>query len=276
MNNPNSHTPQDPCQLPYFELQNVSRSYRIRSGPFERSRPFNALENIGLWFERGKAYGVVGESGSGKTTFARLLAGLIVPSSGDILFQGSPLAEVLKNRRREFRSKVQMIFQNPYSSLDPRWSVRKIIGEGIRDLPTAKRSERIRESNRQAGLRPELMNRRPAQLSGGERQRVAIARALAMEPEFLILDEPTASLDVTAQWEIIQLLKDLKPALKGGLLLVTHDLPLASQLCDRLFVFRSGKLIEQGPKKDVLLFPKSPYTKQLIDAIPLSPGQKPL
>jgi len=269
-NSPASPLPRKP--LPYFQLQDVSKRYAVRGGIFRQGNSFNALEKINLRLDPGKSCGIVGESGSGKTTLARLLSSLDRPTSGTLYFKGRPLPEVLQHGRKTFRREVQIIFQNPYTSLDPKWTIRKIIEEGISELSQKKRRYLTERVSEKTGLSHCLLDRRPSQLSGGERQRVAIARALILNPEFLILDEPTASLDVTSQWEIIRLLKALKPELLGGLLLITHDLQIASHLCEYLFVFHAGKLIEQGQKNSILQSPKSDYTRTLIQALPSVPG----
>ncbi len=251
-----------------FQLTGVSKSYRVRQGIFERGKEFNAVDHVSLILRRGQCYGLVGESGSGKTTLAGLLAGFIEPTEGSITFQNDLLGKILKRNPLRFRRKVQMVFQNPYLSLEPRWPVRKILDEGIRDLGAGDRSMRIEKALGLVGLPLPYLKRKPQELSGGERQRVAIARALVMEPEFLILDEPTSQLDVSIQAQIVALLKQLRTSLQVGLLFISHDLALVSQIAETLLVFNQGKLIEEGGKRSVILSPASPYTRRLLDSIP--------
>lgn len=254
-----------------FRLSGVSKSYRVRAGLFQKGREFNALEKTDLILREGTCYGLVGESGSGKSTLAALLAGLLPPSSGTIIFQGEELCGVLKHAQKGFRRKVQMVFQNPYLSLEPRWKIRDILEEGVREMASVEKKARIEKNLISVGLPVEYLKRKPQELSGGERQRVAIARALVMEPEFLILDEPTSQLDVSIQAQIVTLLKHLRDSLHIGLLFISHDLALVSQIAPELLVLNQGNLVEQGSKNTVLRSPVSPYTRRLLDSIPRWP-----
>ncbi len=172
------------------------------------------------------------------------------------------------SREAGFFKKVQMIFQNPYLSLDPRWKIRDIVGEGIGCLPATERRERIEAIFDHVHLNQDYLERYPGELSGGQRQRVAIARALVLEPEFLILDEPTSQLDVTVQAQILGLLKELRSSIHGGLLLITHDLAVANALSDEIVVMSGGRIVETGKTAEVLRSPQSPETRRLLDALP--------
>jgi len=194
--------------------------------------------------------------------------GLLLPTSGDIAFEGKSLSECLRRHAAGFRKKVQMIFQNPYLSLDPKWQIRAIVEEGIRDLPRSERLTRCREVLDQVGLPAGCLKRKPHELSGGERQRVALARALAVRPAFLVLDEPTSQLDVSIQAKIAALLKELRRFFEGGMLFISHDLALVSTLAEEVIVLHQGKVVEQGPKAAVLKAPRHEVTQQLIRSIP--------
>lgn len=250
----------------FFRLTQVTKTYRVRQG-----KHFHALEGITLDLRRGAAYAIVGESGSGKTTLGRILAGLVPVTEGEVFFEGKELSSWIRNDRKHFCKKVQMIFQNPYLSLDPKWSVGAILEEGIRELRPRQRKEKTREMMERVHLPEGYLRKKPQALSGGERQRVAIARSLLVEPEYLILDEPTSQLDVATQAGIMKLLGELKTTLRGGLLFITHDLALASDVADELIVLREGKVLEKGPKKEVLLSASHVYTQTLLAAIPRWP-----
>ncbi len=253
---------------PVFQLEQVSREFQTRQGVLTHGRTFAALSHVTLTLEAGFFYGLVGGSGSGKTTLARLLAGLAEPTEGKIFFRGQPLAAALRNRKEPYWRKVQMIFQNPYQSLDPKWKIREILEEGLRELPRLVRVQRAAEALEKVGLKTAYLDRKPQALSGGERQRVAVARALAVKPDFLILDEPTSQLDVSVQAQILKLLLELKHELPGGMLFITHDLALVGRLADRLIVLSSGLVAEEGKTLDVLKKPQHDATRRLIAAIP--------
>lgn len=249
-----------------FRLMEVTKTYRVRQG-----QKFHALEGITLELRRGAACAIVGESGSGKTTLGRILAGLVSATEGRVLFEGRELRDWMRRDRRTFCKKVQMIFQNPYLSLDPRWTVNAILEEGIREVPRRRRKEKILRMMERVRLPENYLSKKPGALSGGERQRVAIARSLLVEPDYLILDEPTSQLDVATQAGIMQLLRDLRTGLRGGLFFITHDLALASDVAEELIVLRNGKILEKGPKKEVLLSAGHAYTRELLASIPRWP-----
>ena len=258
----------DQGQSALFELSGVTKAYRVRAGIFRQPRPFDAIRNIDLRLVPGVSYGLVGESGSGKSTLAGILIGLIQPTCGTVKFEGQELSDLLRLNSRYFRNNVQMVFQNPYLSLDPRWTVRKIMEEGIGQLSAREKSTRLSESLELVRLPGEFLKRKPRELSGGERQRVAIARALVMRPEFLILDEPTSQLDVSIQAQVINLLQEMLDKLKVGLLFISHDLALVSQIAQEIVVMHRGEIVEKGLKPRILSSPASFYTRQLLNSIP--------
>lgn len=249
-----------------FQLKEVTKTYRVRHG-----KQFHAVEGITLNLRRGGAYALVGESGSGKTTLGRILAGLVTASEGEVLFEGKRIRDWAQKDRETFCGKVQMIFQNPYLSLDPKWSVSAILEEGIVGTAKRQRKEKVREMMERVHLPVSFLEKKPQALSGGERQRVAIARSLLVEPDYLILDEPTSQLDVATQAGIMNLLGELKANLCGGLLFITHDIALASDVADELIVLREGRVLEKGPKKEILFSAGHEYTRKLLAAIPRWP-----
>ena len=253
----------------YFDIAGAAKSYERRAGSGERDRSFYALHPLTAQLFSGRCYALVGESGSGKTTLARLLAGMTAPSEGDIRIEGQSLAKARHGQGGVYARRVQMIFQNPFLSLDPKWKIGAILEEGLGYLPRAERVSRAARVLEQVALPASYRDRRPSALSGGERQRVAIARALAVEPDYLILDEPTSQLDVSVQAQILQLVRGLKPRFRGGMLLITHDLALASQLADEILVLREGQLVESGACAEVLHAPRHPYTQELLAAVPV-------
>lgn len=251
----------------YFELKNVSRSYFLRRGLWQKKEKFNALSNVSFTIQKGSWLGIAGESGSGKSTLAKLLSGLVKPTEGKIYYQGQLLEQVLKNKKTEFHHNVQIIFQNPYLSLSPHWAVEKIVGEGIRNVFELERKKRIEECLTKVGLPLRVLKSKARSLSGGERQRVAIARALVMKPEYLILDEPTSQLDVTTQAQFIKLMRELRPVFSAGILFISHDLALISQLVSEIAIFSNGVLIEKNNKSEIIRNPQHAETRKLINSI---------
>ncbi|MCF2706126.1 ABC transporter ATP-binding protein [Arcanobacterium haemolyticum] len=247
-----------------LELRDVSRIYKSR---FEET---HALDGVSLTVTEGKSCGIVGESGAGKSTILGLLLGLDQPTSGEVLFRGEPLPQRDRARMKAFRSQVQMVFQDPRSSLDPRMSVGRIIAEPLRSLrvPGDHRA-RVHEVMEWVGLEPDMADRYPAQFSGGQRQRIAIARALAPNPGLLVADEPVSALDVSVKAQLIDLLAELKEKLGLTMLMVSHDIAVVAHLCEETVVLRHGKVVEAGQARQILAAPTSDYTKQLLDAIPV-------
>jgi ABC-type oligopeptide transport system ATPase subunit len=230
------------------------------------------LDDVGFSVNRGETVGLVGESGSGKSTTARCALRLIEPTSGSVRFEGDEVLAFGRRKLKEYRSHVQMVFQDPYSSLDPRMCVEDLVAEGIRiHRPHKKRAEvrdEVVELLEIVGLRPDHLTRRPAAFSGGERQRIGIARALAVRPKLLVCDEPVASLDVSIQAQILNLFQDLKARLGLTMLFIAHDLATVRHLCDRIVVMQAGQVKEIGTREQVYSSPVDPYTIALMDAVP--------
>ncbi|GFG49366.1 dipeptide/oligopeptide/nickel ABC transporter ATP-binding protein [Mycolicibacterium agri] len=230
------------------------------------------LDDVGFSVQRGETVGLVGESGSGKSTTARCILRLIEPTSGTIRFEGEDVLSFRRAKLKEYRARAQLVFQDPYSSLDPRMCVEDIIGEGIRiHRPRQKRSairDQIVELLELVGLRPDHLPRRPAAFSGGERQRIGIARALAVQPSLLICDEPVASLDVSIQAQILNLFVNLKSRLGLTMIYIAHDLATVRHLCDRIVVMQGGQVKEIGSRDEIYGSPRDPYTIALMRAVP--------
>jgi ABC-type oligopeptide transport system ATPase subunit len=217
-------------------------------------------------------FGLVGESGSGKTTTGRCILRLIEPSSGAVRFRGDNVLEFSRRRMREARRHMQIVFQDPYSSLNPRMRARQIVEEPlvIHQLGTRdERQARVAELFRLVGLDPVHLDRYPHQFSGGQRQRIGLARALALNPSFLILDEPVSALDVSVQAQVVNLLMDLQQQLKLTYLFIAHDLRLVEHICSRVAVMYLGKIVEMAPTASLFAAPQHPYTKALLSAIPV-------
>jgi peptide/nickel transport system ATP-binding protein len=253
-----------------FRATGLNRTFKS-TGLFGARSSISAMRDVSIEVRRGEALGLVGESGAGKTTLARTLVRLEQPSSGQLLFDGHDITHARGRELRSFRRRVQMVFQDPYSSLDPRWTVERIVGEGLLFhqlcVPRAVRG-RVEEVLQQVGLTARVIDRLPRQLSGGERQRVAIARAIAVSPEVLVADEPVSALDVSIQAQIVELFAELRQRLDLTLVLVAHDLGLVRSMCDRVAVMREGALREVGDTELVFTQPQDPYTRELLAAAP--------
>ena len=259
---------------PVLSLSEVTKVYDARAGLFGQSgQPVVALDRFSLVVHPGEIYGLVGESGSGKTTVSRLIVGLETPDGGQIQFAGEPIVGLAGRRRKAFTKAVQLIFQDPYQSLNAHFSIFDAVCEPLvihRVGNTEQRLEKVCHALEIAGLRPpeSFLNRYPHQLSGGQRQRVAIARAMVLEPDFLIADEPTSMLDASISFQIFQLLHHLRESFAVTMLFITHSLAAARHLCDRVGVIYRGRLVEEGTAKETILNPRHPYTKALLDAHP--------
>src|SRR5436190_3144136 len=251
-------------------MERLSKTYGGR-GLFSRSgRVVRAAENVDITVRRGETVGIVGESGSGKTTVARCVARLIEPTSGAIRIGDVDVAHLPESRLRAHRRHVQIVFQDPYRSLNPRRTVGASITEGPVNFGLSQADAMNRASRLMAlvGLAPDALDRYPHQFSGGQRQRIAIARALAMEPALLIADEPVSALDVSVQAQVLQLLDDVRRRFDLAVLFITHDLRVAAQICDRIAVMQRGIVVEQGPTAEVFAAPKHEYTRALFEAAP--------
>jgi peptide/nickel transport system ATP-binding protein len=251
------------------ETQALNKTY-VTGGFFRGRRPVHAAKDVTLRIRRGETLGVVGESGSGKSTVARCIARLIEPSGGAILLHGIDVAKLSAGRLRPHRRKVQIVFQDPYRSLNPRRTVGASIVEGPMNFgaPREETLARARELMRLVDLDPEALSRFPHQFSGGQRQRICIARALAMEPEILIADEAVSALDVSVQAQVLRLLDDVRTRFNLAVLFITHDLRVAAQVCHRIAVMQNGEVVEEGETAAVFGAPRHPYTRTLFEAAP--------
>jgi peptide/nickel transport system ATP-binding protein len=233
-------------------------------------RVVRAAENVDIVVRRGETVGIVGESGSGKSTVARCVARLVQPTSGAIRIGDVDVARLPESRLRPHRRHVQIVFQDPYRSLNPRRTVGASIIEGPMNFGLAEDAAKARAGRLMAlvGLSPDALDRYPHQFSGGQRQRIAIARALAMEPQLLIADEPVSALDVSVQAQVLRLLDDVRRRFDLAVLFITHDLRVAAQICDRIAVMQRGIVVEQGATAEIFAAPKHEYTRALFEAAP--------
>ena len=251
--------------------EGLSRGFRARQGLFASGREIMAVRDVDLAIGRGEALGVVGESGCGKTTLGRLLLRLVPPSSGRVLFDGQDIAAMAPAALRRLRRRMQIVFQDPYASLDPRRPVGDQVADGMlihRLADATGARDKVAALLQRVGLDPLQSTRLPHEFSGGQRQRIAIARALATGPDFIVADEPVSSLDVSVQAQVINLLADLRAELGLALLFISHDLHVVRHLCDRVVVMYLGRIIEAGPTADVFGAPAHPYTRTLLAATP--------
>ncbi|HEY6954640.1 MAG TPA: ABC transporter ATP-binding protein, partial [Flavisolibacter sp.] len=239
---------------------------------------FTAVNNASFEIFKGETLGLVGESGCGKTTLGRTLLRLIEPSSGSIVYNQSDITQLPRPELKALRKDIQLIFQDPYSSLNPRLTIGDAIAEpmSIRGIEstTKARKKRVADLLEQVSLSPSMMNRYPHEFSGGQRQRIVIARALSLHPGFIVCDESVSALDVSVQAQVLNLLNELKKELGLTMLFISHDLSVVRYMCDRIMVMNKGQIIESGPAEQVYYRPKNEYTKQLIEAIPKIPANK--
>jgi peptide/nickel transport system ATP-binding protein len=252
-----------------LEARSLGKQYSSGSWPMRR-RVVDAARDVSLRLHAGETLGIVGESGSGKSTVARCIAQLIESTQGQVSLQGLESTASSRDSRSAFRRSVQVVFQDPNRSLNPRRTVGQSIVEGPINFGVAKEKawQRAEELMALVRMRPDALHRYPSEFSGGQRQRLCIARALACEPKVLIADEAVSALDVSVQDQILKLLEDIQKRLAIGILFITHDLRVASQICDRLVVMHQGRIVEQGSARDVLLNPKQDYTRSLLAAAP--------
>ena len=242
-----------------------------------RKRHLRAVDDVSFKIEKGRTLGLVGESGCGKTTIGRLILRLTKPTGGKVLFDGVDLFALNRRKLLAIRPRIQMIFQDPDSSLNPRMRIGTSIAEPLKlhgTIPKAKREQRIRELIETVGLNPEHVNRYPYQLSGGQNQRVVLARILAMNPDLIIADEPTSSLDVSVQAQILNLMKDLQKEFDHTYLFISHDLDVVRIMADRIAVMYLGQLVEIGETRDIYDHAKHPYTQALLSAATMDSGRR--
>ena len=256
------------------ETKDLTKEFPTKSGSFGKNRAtVHAVTDVNLQIFQGETLGVVGESGCGKSTLGRLIIRLLDPTRGQVFFEGKDLGKMSIEELRSQRKQMQMVFQDPYASLNPRLRVRDLIAEPLithKVNKTAKEdTDRVEDLMRKCGIRPEFMYRYPHQFSGGQRQRVSIARALALNPRLIICDEPVSALDVSIQSQILNLLGDLQQELHLTYVFISHDLSVVRYLSDRVCVMFLGKVCELGITRDIYANPLHPYTKFLLEAVPI-------
>ena len=258
---------------PLLEVKNLKKYFPIRGGILSRVvANVKAVEDVSFAVKPGEVVGLVGESGSGKTTAGRSILRLIEPTEGEVLFDGVDVVQLNKARMREYRKKMQIIFQDPFASLNPRMSVGDIIGEALQIHNLAKgkaREDKVADLLERVGLAAGHMRRYPHEFSGGQRQRIGIARALAVDPQFIVADEPVSALDVSIQAQVVNLLQDLKEELGLTLLFIAHDLGVVEYISDKVIVMYLGRIMEIAPAKEMYRNPVHPYTEALLSAVPI-------
>ena len=250
-----------------LEVKNLKKYFKTARGLL------NAVDDVSFTIERGKTLGIVGESGCGKSTTGRAILRLVEPTDGQVLFNGVDITALSARKMQEMRHQMQIIFQDPFSSLDPRKTVSQTIAEPIIENKILKDkkaiNERVKELMETVGLAERLVNTYPHELDGGRRQRIGIARALAMEPQFIVCDEPVSALDVSIQAQILNLLQDLKEQMGLTFIFITHDLSVVNHFADEIAVMYLGQLIEKAPTEELFNHPVHPYTRALLSAIPI-------
>ena len=267
-------------QAELLRVKNLVRRYELRSGLFSGQRRYiHAVDGVSFSLNRAETLGIVGESGCGKTTLSRAMLRLVEPDEREIIFRGRDIRGLTKEELRRERRHMQIVFQDPFGSFNPRMTVRELIDEPLsvhsRDSAAA-RLERVREVMAKVGLDPRLCNRHPHEFSGGQRQRIGIARALVLRPELIIGDEPVSALDVSIRAQILNLMKQLQEESGASFVMVSHDLGAIRFICHRVAVMYLGRVVEEGRTEDVFREPLHPYTRGLIDAVPvprLRPGK---
>jgi ABC-type oligopeptide transport system ATPase subunit len=258
--------------MPVVEVSHLAKHYVRNAGLLQAGTLVKAVDDVSFTIDAGETFGLVGESGSGKTTTGRCVLRLVEPTSGSVRFRGEDVLGFSRRRMREVRREMQIVFQDPYSSLNPRMRARQIVEEPliIHGLGnSAARKTRVAELFELVGLDTAHLSRYPHEFSGGQRQRIGLARALALNPTFLVLDEPVSALDVSVQAQVINLLVDLQQKFTLTYLFIAHDLRLVEHICTRVAVMYLGKIVEMGPTPSLFATPQHPYTRALLSAIPV-------
>src|ERR671913_8403 len=258
--------------MPLVQISRLTKQFVRGKGLFRRGTTVRAVDDVSFDILEGETFGLVGESGSGKTTTGRCILRLIEPTSGDVQFRGEDVLGFSRRRLREARRDMQIVFQDPFSSLNPRMRVQEIVEEPLvihRVGSKAERRARVAELFQLVGLDPSHLTRYPHQFSGGQRQRIGLARALALNPSLVIADEPVSALDVSVQAQVVNLLMDLQERLKLTYLFIAHDLRLVQHICSRTAVMYLGRIVEMGETEAIFANPSHPYTRALLSAIPV-------
>jgi oligopeptide transport system ATP-binding protein len=264
--------------IPILSVEHLSKTFPVGAGLFRRALTLTALDDVNLAVANGETLGVVGESGCGKSTLGRCILQLVKPDKGVVSLYGQDLTKLTHETMRMTRQDLQIIFQDPLASLNPRMTVGDIIGDPLRafipDMPKQKRRERVIKMMEADGLLPEMINRYPHEFSGGQAQRIGIARALITEPKLVVCDEPVSALDVSIQAQILNLLADLKDEFGLTLIFISHDLSIVRHVSDRILVLYLGQIVELAPRDALYHDPKHPYTRALLTAIPIADPKK--
>jgi len=259
--------------MPLLEVENLCTWFPVLGGVMRRKvGDIRAVDNVSFTIEAGKTVGLVGESGSGKTTVGRTILKLIPPTSGRVKFDGREILPLSEREFRPLRREMQMIFQDPFGSLNPRFTIGEIVAEALEiHFPKMSRSDRtarVAELLKLVGLQADMMRRYPHEFSGGQRQRIGIARALAVEPRFIVCDEPVSALDVSVQAQIVNLLQDIQEQFGIAYLFIAHDLAVVEHISDHVLVMHHGKIVESASAEEIYHDPKNDYTKTLLAAVP--------
>lgn len=260
-----NHSAVNPVQM---EILGLSKDFMISHQG--KKATLTAVKDVTFSVRRGETFSIVGESGCGKSTLGRCVARLLQPSSGRVIFEGQDISQLKNRALRQLRSRIQFIFQDPYSSMNPRMKVRSVLAESLRNfkMPTAEINQRLSELLHLVSLNEDALDKYPHQFSGGQRQRLVIARALALEPDFIVCDEPVSALDVSVQAQVINLLVDLQKKLGLSYLFISHDLSVVRHLSHRVAVMYLGRIVEMGTRDEMFFNPQHPYTKALMAAVP--------
>ncbi len=255
-----------------LEVKNLKKTFFLQGVSKSQGKEVHALYDVSFSIKKGETIGVVGESGSGKTTLGKVIAKLLPPTSGEIIWKEKDITNISEKKNLSFRKEMQIIFQDPFSSLNPRWKVGSIIGEGLKNLTLNINKDTLEHEvlnvMKLVGLDQEMINSYPHEFSGGQRQRIAIARAILLKPEFIICDEIVSALDVSIRGLIINLLKDLKDKFSLTYFFISHDIKLTNMISDRIFIMKSGKIVEILENGDIERIACHPYTRSLLEAVP--------
>lgn len=260
-----------------ISVKNISKTFAANKGMFGKKKFVHAVNDVSFDIMPGETFSLVGESGCGKSTTGKLIDNLITPDSGEILFEGKDISKLSQNEMRPLRSDIQMVFQDPYGSLNPRMKVQDLIGEPLlihTNMTAGERLKKVHELLGVVGLSPSHGERYPHEFSGGQRQRIGIARALTVQPKLIIADEPVSALDVSIQAQVLNLLQQLQKEYNLTYLFISHDLSVVEMISDRIGVMYLGTIVETAPKKELYANPRHPYTRALLSAVPIPDPEK--